>query len=137
MDDYSDRCFSSSLLKEVILTPPCASLVMHLAVIIPSPSPEDGFLEKDKGYVLRISLCESAAFSSPLLTIVLACFSLPVLSAVSRRKRLFSWQLSNLYSLIAQLQPGNAPAQQQLCHCLTSLQPTPVNTVVAHLLLQP
>lgn len=65
MYEYCDRSFSSSLLKEVILTPPCASLVMHLAVTIPASPPEDGFSGKDKGYVLRIRLCESAPFASP------------------------------------------------------------------------
>lgn len=63
---------------------------------------------------------------------VLPCFSLPVLSAVSIKKRLFNWQVSKLYSLKAQLQPGNAPTQQQLCHCLTSFQPRLVVTVMAY-----
>lgn len=53
MDEYCNRCFSSILLEEVIITPPCASCLMHLAVMISASPPEDGSLGKDKGYFFK------------------------------------------------------------------------------------
>lgn len=97
-----------------------------------TPPPKDRFSGWDKGSALRIRLCESAPLAPPALADVQPCFSLPVLSAVSMRKMLFNWQVSKLYSLKAQLQPGNTPTQQQLCHCLTSFQPRPVVKVMVH-----
>lgn len=133
MDEYCNRGFSFILLKEVIITPPCASLLMHLAAMVSASPLEDGFLGRDKGSLFKKKAVRvSTLCQPPALAVALPCFSLPVLSAVSRKKRLFNWQLSKLYSLIAQLQPGNAPAQQQLCHCLTSLQPRPIDIVSAH-----
>lgn len=119
-------------LKELIITSPCASLVLRLAVMIPASPPEDGFSGKGKGYVLRRRLCESAPFASPLLS-QFSCL-LPASAVCSQQE-----ETALLLAAFQHLSPdSSAPAGQRsrtatTVSLLTSLQPRPVDIVVAHL----